>query len=85
MITTLATKKNPRINIALRVKKGDARGDWKRWEKQIRPKKDVDAKVNHGNTRDNNKNIGDNSKSTSSAIHNVSSSLNFGAIGKKWS
>jgi len=53
--------------------------------KKNRPKKDVDAKVNHGNTKDCKKNIGDNITSTRSAIHNVSSRLNLDAMGKKWS
>jgi hypothetical protein len=53
--------------------------------KKIRPENDVDVKVNHGNTKDGDKNIGDNTKSTRSAIHNVSSRLNPDAMGEKCS
>jgi hypothetical protein len=34
---------------------------------------------------DSEKNIGENTKSTRNAIHNVSSKLNLDAMGKKWS
>jgi hypothetical protein len=49
------------------------------------PKKDEDSKVNHKNTNDNDKNIGDNGKSTKNTNHNLSSRLNLDAMGKRWS
>jgi len=61
-----------------------AKGHWGCWEKKIMQKKDEDAKVNHGNTRDNDKNIGDNTKNTRSASPNVNSRLHPTAMGKKW-
>ncbi len=61
-----------------------AKGHWECWGKNIMPKKDEDVKVNDGNTKDNDKDIGNNTKSTRSASHNVNSRLNLDAMGKTW-